>query len=53
MFLGNKSRKAIDASLSDILEANLEEALTLDDFDEAGEGLAAIVEDDEFVFLDE
>jgi len=56
MFLGDRSRTGIDASIGDILEANLEESLTLDDLElegEEGEELNAVVEDDEFVFLDE
>jgi hypothetical protein len=56
MFLGDRSRKGIDVSLGDILEANLEESLTVDDLEldgEEGEELNPVVEEEEFVFLDE
>lgn len=55
MFLGDRSRNGIYASSGDILEANLEESLPLDDLelDEGGGELHLMVEDDEFIFLDE
>jgi len=56
MFLGDRSRKGIDENLGDILEANLDDVLTLDDLElegEDGEELSSVLENDEFVLLDE
>jgi len=56
MFLGDRSHKGIDESLGDILEANLEDELTMNDLElegEDGEEFTDLLENDEFVFLDE
>jgi hypothetical protein len=56
MFLGEKSRKGLSAGTGHVLEANLEESLTVDDLeleDQEGEKLTSVVEEEEFVFLDE
>jgi len=56
MFLGNRSHKGISAGTGDVLEANLEEFLKVDDLeleDQDGKELTRVVEEEEFVFLDE
>ena len=56
MFLGDRSRKELRSGTADVLEANLEECLTLDDLEldtQEDEELNPVLEYEEFVFLDE
>jgi hypothetical protein len=56
MFLGDKTHKGITATTGDILEANLDESLTVDDLEleyQESEEWNLVLEDKEFVFIDE